>query len=114
MRKDYGRLDSQKIYGYVVHMKSSNISYLRDHLSEVLSCVKEGETVLVLDRKKPVARLVPHTSSEKELSTRLQELQQQGMLTHTPSDTPRKPHKPIKLHSSVDVVQYLLDDRDPS
>ncbi|MCD8482290.1 MAG: type II toxin-antitoxin system prevent-host-death family antitoxin [Verrucomicrobia bacterium] len=41
-------------------MKTSNISYLRNHFSEVLSCVKEGETVTVLDRDKPVAKLVPY------------------------------------------------------
>jgi hypothetical protein len=50
--------DNARQHGYLVQMKTSNISYLRNHLSEVLSCVKEGETVLVLDRKKPVACLI--------------------------------------------------------
>ena len=93
-------------------MKTSNISYLRNHLSEVLSCVKEGETVLVLDRKKPVACLTPYTPEGDALTTRMKELQNQGLLTHEPSDRLPKMPKPLKLSKSVDVVRYILDDRE--
>jgi antitoxin (DNA-binding transcriptional repressor) of toxin-antitoxin stability system len=95
-------------------MKTSNISYLRNHLSEVLTCVKEGESVLVLDRKKPVACLAPYTAAGDALTTRLKELQNQGLLTHEPSDTPPKLPRPLKLSSSVDVARFILDDRENS
>ena len=40
-------------------MNKANISYTRNHLSELLSLVKEGETILIVDRQVPVARLGP-------------------------------------------------------
>ncbi len=44
-------------------MESANISYTRDHLSEILARVQEGETFLITDRQKPVARLEPAVGS---------------------------------------------------
>lgn len=40
-------------------MNRANISYTRNHLSELLAKVKEGESVLIVDRQEPVARLEP-------------------------------------------------------
>lgn len=40
-------------------MNTANISYTRNHFSEVLARVKEGETILIVDRQRPVARLEP-------------------------------------------------------
>ena len=40
-------------------MNTANISYTRNHLSEMLSRVREGETILIVDRQQPVARLEP-------------------------------------------------------
>lgn len=95
-------------------MKTSNISYLRKHLSEVISCVKEGETVLVLDRNKPVATLIPYSSSRHALPQRIQELQRQGLLHHDASNPPMKKVKPLRLKSPVDMVNYILEERENS
>ena len=40
-------------------MNKANITYTRNHLSELLSRVREGETILIVDRQHPVARLEP-------------------------------------------------------
>jgi len=40
-------------------MKRSSVSYLKAHLSAELKAVQAGETVVVMDRDHPVARLVP-------------------------------------------------------
>ena len=40
-------------------MNKANISYTRNHLSELLTRVREGETILIVDRQQPVARLEP-------------------------------------------------------
>lgn len=40
-------------------MNTANISYTRNHLSELLSRIREGETILIVDRQQPVARLEP-------------------------------------------------------
>ena len=40
-------------------MKRSSVSYLKAHLSAELKAVQAGETVVVMDRDHPVARLAP-------------------------------------------------------
>ena len=40
-------------------MKRSSVSYLKAHLSAELKAVQAGETVVVMDRDHPVARLMP-------------------------------------------------------
>ena len=40
-------------------MKTTAISDLKAHLSEYLNQVKSGNEILVTDRGKPVARIVP-------------------------------------------------------
>ena len=44
-------------------MNKANISYTRNHLSELLSRVREGETILIVDSQQPVARLEPVTGT---------------------------------------------------
>ena len=56
-------------------MKTANISRLKARLSAYLQYVRKGEEVLVCDRNKPVARIVPcrlsdHAEQEKRLVAR--------------------------------------------
>jgi prevent-host-death family protein len=56
-------------------MKTVNISDLKAQLSAHIQLVKDGEEVLVCDRNKPVARIVPchltdHSEQEKRLVAR--------------------------------------------
>ena len=44
-------------------MKRVGIADLKDRLSEHLRAVEGGAEVVVLDRKRPIARIVPMTSS---------------------------------------------------
>jgi prevent-host-death family protein len=50
-------------------MKRSSISYLKAHLSAELKAVQAGETVVVMDREHPIARLVP-MAEKKSLEIR--------------------------------------------
>lgn len=45
-------------------MKTVNISDLKAHLSAHIQLVQEGEEVIVCDRNKPVARIVPYQSED--------------------------------------------------
>ena len=47
-------------------MKSVNIADLKNHLSAYLNDVKGGEEILVRDRNRPVAKIVPLTRSKDE------------------------------------------------
>jgi prevent-host-death family protein len=56
-------------------MRKVNISNLKARLSEHIQLVREGEEVLVCDRNKPVARIVPcsandHPERERRLIAR--------------------------------------------
>ena len=60
---------------YNVHMRTVNISDLKAQLSAHIQLVKDGEEVLICDRNKPVARIVPcrmndHSEQEQRLVAR--------------------------------------------
>jgi prevent-host-death family protein len=58
--------------GYNQSMKTVNISDLKAQLSAHIQLVKDGEEVLVCDRNKPVARIVPcHLTDHSEQEQRL-------------------------------------------
>ncbi len=40
-------------------MKVANISYARNHLSALINRVRDGESILIMDRHVPVAQLEP-------------------------------------------------------
>jgi antitoxin (DNA-binding transcriptional repressor) of toxin-antitoxin stability system len=50
-------------------MRRTSVSYLKAHLSAELKAVKAGETIVVVDRDHPVARLVP-LGDEKSIEVR--------------------------------------------
>ncbi len=63
------------IFAIMAGMKSVNISDLKARLSAHIRIVRGGEEVLVCDRNKPVARIVPchsedHTEQERRLVAR--------------------------------------------
>lgn len=49
-------------------MKSVKIAELKDRLSEHLRAVERGEEVIVTDRSRPIARIVPFGSGETKLT----------------------------------------------
>ena len=42
-------------------MRSTNIADLRNHLTQYLQEVRAGEEIVVRDRQRPIARIVPFT-----------------------------------------------------
>jgi prevent-host-death family protein len=80
-------------------MKTVKISELRDHLSRYLDHVRAGGRVLVLDRNRPVAEIVPAGAAERGRSEatdgRLADLEREGILRRgsgrVPADLLRHP-----------------------
>ena len=60
-------------------MKTAPVSELKARLSEYLNQVKAGMEVLITDRGKPVARLVP-ISRTKNLKESLVSMEKQGLI----------------------------------
>jgi prevent-host-death family protein len=61
-------------------MERVSISRLKDQLSAYLKKVQDGQTLLVTDRSKPVARLEPVTQAASE-TQRIARLVEQGIVS---------------------------------
>jgi len=59
-------------------MKTAAISELKASLSEYLSRVKAGEEVLIMDRGKPVARIIPLRRERTDIPASLLGLERAG------------------------------------
>ena len=83
-------------------MKQTNVSGVKARLSECLAAVRDGETVVVHDRRTPIARLVPFNAGSDDLSI------------SEPAQPIRElaTRKPVRLRKRVDVVHLLRDSRD--
>ncbi len=95
-------LDKETIHDPGKTMKKVMVSELKAKLSAYLSEVRKGETVVVCDRKTPVARLIPYAQAPDELGV------------EEPVITDREPAwpKPVQLRKKVNVVKLLREDRD--
>jgi prevent-host-death family protein len=91
-------------------MKTATISYTKNHLSELLVRVRRGETVTILDRTRPVARLVPVPSTgDEDLDRRLDEMERQGIIRRGTGRVPdwilkEPPPRPKSGWSAVDAI----------
>ena len=85
------------------------IRELKDHLSKVIHAVRDGETVVVTDRNRPVARIVPIRQQAKDPDAWLQAWVAEGGVTWGGG-------KPAGLPESerprgVDLSGAVLEDR---
>ena len=93
-------------------MKTAPVSDLKARLSEYLNQVKAGMEVLITDRGKPVARLVP-ISRSKDLKESLVRMEKQGLIRLGSGKLPKdfwrmdRPDDPRGL-----VLKALLEERE--
>ena len=96
-------------------MKKASITQTKNQLSALIDVVKQGETVLILNRGRPVARLEPLASAkDAEPDDWLAELEREG-LARRPKRPPlsiRELGKPVKLPKGISAVRALLDERE--
>ena len=93
-------------------MKTAAVSEVKARLSEYLSQVKAGMEVLITDRGKPVARLVP-ISRHKGIKESLVRMERQGLIRLGPG---KLPSKFWSMHRGKDpkglVLRALLEERE--
>ena len=87
-------------------MKYARIGQLRDGLSRYIDLVREGGEVLVLDRDRPVARIVPAGSTRPAPggdAERLLDLERRGILRRGRGRCPAvlRRGQPVKVRGSV-------------
>lgn len=95
-------------------MKTASVSETKNNLSAILRHVREGESYLIVDRGKPIARLDPVTAEEKGDDQRRADLERRGIL-HRGRGKVRKEifeTPPPTLPKNVSVLAALLDERE--
>ena len=91
------------ISSHNVTMKTVRIAELKARLSEYLRAVRRGETIAVLDRETPVAQIVPVRDRT-------------ALRVRKPAPGAPRPNQvplPKPLNVDIDVVQLLLEERQP-
>jgi len=95
-------------------MISANISTTKNELSRFLEAVRGGETVLILDRNRPIAQICPLSSEgEKAADSRLADLEAKGLLRRPDngdSDWSRGLPEPVG-NGPLGSIDALLDER---
>jgi prevent-host-death family protein len=93
-------------------MKTAAVSELKARLSEYLNQVKAGMEVLITDRGKPIARLVP-ILRPKDLKESLIRMEKEGLIRIGSGKLPKdfwKMHRPDDPNGVV--LKALLDERE--
>lgn len=96
-------------------MYKANVTYTRNHLSEILARVREGETILIMDRQQPVARLVPIEAGSVEGVHCQGDLIRRGLLRPARHRLDPKSLAALpwpKGRDGGDIVDSLLADRE--
>jgi prevent-host-death family protein len=91
-------------------MEKATVSQMRNHLSAYLQKVRAGESVLILDRNTPVARLEGITA-ESYGDGRLARLERQGLLRRRKGPIPMKQLRAAPPKAKQGVLEALLEER---
>lgn len=93
-------------------MKTATITEAKNRLSALINQVRAGESILILDRGTPVARLEPLTGY-KDAAGQLRRLERAGIIkvgtAPPPVDLISKPGP--KLPPGVSAVEMLIEER---
>lgn len=93
-------------------MKTASVTEAKNQLSALLDRVRAGESVLILDRGVPVARLEP-VVGDTDVAGRISRLERAGVLKRGKGKIPLemilRPGPP--LPQGVSAVEALLDER---
>jgi prevent-host-death family protein len=94
-------------------MRAVNIADLKNNLSKYLDEVKQGEEVLIKDRNRPVAKIIPLVLADDE-EAELTALAAEGKIRLPENDTGiTKKFRALSLpRVSVDVTRLIREERD--
>lgn len=91
-------------------MKKASISELKNQLSAYLQSVRAGETVLILDRNQPIARI--ERVADEGPDDRLAQLIRSGILTPPSTPMPMKLLLQDAVRAPRSVLAALLEERE--
>jgi antitoxin (DNA-binding transcriptional repressor) of toxin-antitoxin stability system len=91
-------------------MEKATISELKNRLSAYLKKVKAGQSILILDRDQPVARL-ERVEREQHPDDRLTRLERAGLIRRATRPVPIKALKAPAPKAKRGVLQALIEER---
>lgn len=93
-------------------MKRASISEAKNQLSALIDSVRQGASVLILDRGRPVARL--ESVAGESGDERLQRLERNGAIVRGRRPSPAKliAEDPPAAKRGASVLDALLEERD--
>jgi prevent-host-death family protein len=95
-------------------MKTATLTETKNQLSALIDQVRHGETILILDRGRAVARLTSVLAEESSAPEgRVERLERQGILRR--AQAPKSPDlftRPrLRAHEGASVLEALLEER---
>lgn len=94
-------------------MKKATLTETKNNLSALVDQVQHGETILILDRGRPVARLEAVRGEGDDPEGRLARLERQGLLRRGSSPLPREVlmSEAPRPADGASALEALLDER---
>lgn len=94
-------------------MKRATLTETKNNLSALVDQVRHGETILILDRGRPVARLESVLDSDSASEGRLERLERQGLLKRGTRRRLRSllDARPPRQRKGSSAVEELLEER---
>ena len=94
-------------------MKKASITEAKNNLSALIDDLKGGWRVLIVDRRRPVARLEPVTLGESDDEGRLARLVREGIVRPGRGRIPRTifADPPPRLKGDASAVRSLIEER---
>jgi prevent-host-death family protein len=94
-------------------MKRATLTETKNNLSALVDQVQHGETILILDRGRPVARLESVLGEMDDPEGRLARLERQGLLRRASVPVPREVlmERPPQASGGASALEALLAER---
>jgi prevent-host-death family protein len=105
-------LDWRLRQGYFSSMKKASITETKNNLSALIDGLRGGSPVLIVDRGRPVARLVPVTGREEGgQDGRLSRLVRDGVLRPRLTVPPAALFSTPSPRANASALELLIDER---
>lgn len=91
-------------------MEKATISQLKNHLSAYLDKVRAGQTILILDRNQPIARLEKISGAAKR-DDRISRLERAGLLKRPVGKLSISGLRGAAPQTEKSVLQALIEER---
>lgn len=97
-------------------MKTATLTETKNNLSALVDQVRNGESILILDRGRPVARLESAVTPDEDADGRVARLERQGLVRRASTKSAGKilSQAPPKSKPGSSILTALLADRHSS